>query len=255
MTRLYLHNALFDTGTYPGSYPDTDGELQDGGAGFPGTPAVTYGKEDASSVNRSMNKTKGSSQVTMSWTSTATTATQMNYITKFISPPLQGHSSIDANQWRGHFSYAESNLSANVTFVAGVLYIWRPSTNALVGFIEDYTGLHTTGEPSAASTQKLFQGDFTAGSQPQVTGVANGDVIVLEIYSRHQQSAASAYTISMYIDGATEYTDANNTTVTDFAAYIETPQSLSFSGETITGTSDYKDVLRQRPQQLITNSI
>lgn len=228
-TRLYFHNAAFDTATYPGSYPDTNGELQDGGAAFPGTPSVTYGKEDASSVHRSMNKTKGSSQTTMSWSSSASTLTQMNYITKFISEPLSGITTIDDNQWTGLMAYSESNLSANVTFMAGVLYVWRPSTNSLVGHIEDYTGLHTTGEPSGANTEKLFKGNFTAGTSAEVTGVQDGDVIILEIYSRHQQSSATAYTIGFYFDGTNEHaSDPNNTTVSDVASYIETPQDLTF---------------------------
>ena len=254
-TRLYLHNDLFDTVVYPGSYPDAAGDFNQTGS-FPGTPSVTYNKEDAVTVHRSMSKTKGNTFANITWTTTNSSLTQMNYITHYISEPLKGVTQIDANTWNMNTANMESNASANILFIVGTLFVWRPSTNATVGVIEDYTGFTPSLEPSGVNTYHKNQGDFTSGISEQVTGVQDGDVLVLVVYSRHQQSAATAYTAGYQIDGTDEAgAAAQNASVSDFASYIETPQNLGFVTDFVVATSDYKDILKQRPQTLITNSI
>lgn len=239
-TKLYLHNALFDTDTYPGSYPDSTGDLQESG-GFPGTPTPDYNQEDAVTVNRSMSKTKGSSSVNMEWSTNSTSLTQMNYITKFISDPLKDVTTINANQWKGNFAelISSGNVSYNsVHFIGGACYVWRPSTNALVGVIEDWAAFSNIAEPNATNVYKKMAVDWTNGTSNQVTGIQDDDVIVLSCYSRHQQSNSSSYTVGIQIDGTDEWDgSATNTTVSDFAAYIETPQDLTFVTDTPVGPS------------------
>ena len=260
-TRLYFHNATFDTGTYPGSYPannraddgtGTDPKVQGGFSprnyGFTGT--------DATSVHRSMNKTKGSSQSSKSCTS-ATSLSRTYYWTKFISEPLSGVSTINANIWRTHKAYAVNSLSSSTMSMNLSLYVWRPSSGGSnIGFVYSYNVFSGSVEPSATGGQRLFAGDMSAAGS-QVTGIANGDVLICEIWLR--QTTTSQVVTTFYYDGPTEYNDGVNLSgANTIASYIETPQDLTFVTDvptTVNATSDYKDVLRQRPQQLITNSI
>lgn len=255
-TRLFLHNALFDTVAFPGSYPDVSGELQ---AVVP-SPAPSYSQSGADTVatHRSMNKTKGISQTSRGVTSQALNgSTQTNYITKFISDPLKNVTTIDAEIWSSMSAKLQTSSSSAYAGAIVALYVWRPSSNSRVGSnIYSWSGEGGFAQPTTINTERLSKGNFTAGTGAQVTGVLDNDVIIFEVYNRKTQSASGPFVDQWYFDGTNEHnSDATQTIVSSVASYIETPQNLSFVTDQITGTSDYKDILKQRPQQLITNSI
>lgn len=225
-TRIYLHAASFDTGSYPGSYPDSTGELQHASpaptpvTGFPGTDAVT--------VHRSMSKTKGSSETSFTITRSGSGGTQNGYITKFISDPLEGITSIDANTWRTMTGKKESSLNANFGGMIFALYVWRPSTNSIVGSpIYSWNGEGGFGEPSGTS-QVLSKGNISiAGGS--VAGVQDDDVLVLEVYLRYTPANTSSYTMNWYFDGTDDHdATSNGAAATNQASYIETDQDLTF---------------------------
>src|SRR5688500_470449 len=252
-TRLYFRSDLFDTVSFPGSYPDISGELQ---AVVP-SPAATFGRTgaDAVTVHRTLKRTKGSSQTSFSVSSLAQTATQTLYVSKFISDPLQGVTSINAETWVWHSAHQESNLSANFSGVIFALYVWRPSTNTIVGSaIHSWQGQAGFAEPASIDTERLGMGNIGVAGD-SVSNVQNGDVIIIELYYRTTQAAATSYTDTWFYNGSTEYNTTNGTVVSDIASYIETPQNLGFVTDVIDATSNYKDILKQRPQTLITNSI
>lgn len=255
-TRLFLHNATFDTGSFPGSYPDTSGELQ-ADIASPSSTSYTQSGADTVATHRSMNKTKGSSQTSRGVTSQAlNNTTQTNYITKFISDPLKNITTIDAEIWATMSAKLQTNSNSNYFGALVALYVWRPDTNSLVGDIKSWSGEGGFAQPTTINTQRLAKGNLTAGTGSQVTGVEDYDVIIYEVYNRKTQSASGPYVDQWYFDGTNEHnSDATQTIVSSVASYIETPQNLTFVTDQIDGTSDYKDILKQRPQQLITNSI
>ena len=67
-------------------------------------------------------------------------------------------------------------------------------------------------------------GTFTGSS---VASVVDGDVIIIEIWFRITQATASTFADTFCYDGPTE-TNNNNTTVSNRASFIETPQTLTF---------------------------
>ncbi len=96
------------------------------------------------------------------------------------------------------------------------LYIWRPSTSSVVGYIYDS---HT------ALGRQLRDNRYGQDTQViKVSGAAvevqTGDVLVLEIWTHHVQSFAFNYTTSVRFDGTT---DAWWNVLSDRASYLDTP--------------------------------
>ena len=75
-----------------------------------------------------------------------------------------------------------------------------------------------------------------------VSGVQDGDVLCFEVWFEITQAGANAYVDTFYYDGTT-VTTADNTTVSNHASFIETPQTLTFGAPstpvdcTVTGKS------------------
>jgi hypothetical protein len=229
-TRLYWHNALFDTTSFPGTYPDANTDTQI----IITNPQPSFAQTgaDAMTVHRSMNKTIGSSQTTKAITRGGTSGTtQSSWICKFISDPLEGITSITAQTWISNLGIAESSLSSNFGGPHFCLYVWRPSTNALVGgqTIYDASGCGAFAEPSATNSERLRKGNFFAGAGRSISGVQDGDVIIMEVFLRKTAATNSSITDTIYYDGATDHSSTtNDTVVSDIASYIETPQDLTF---------------------------
>lgn len=244
-TRLFLHAALFNTVAFPGSYPDSSGEIQVSIV----NPQPTFGRggTDAVTVHRSMDTIKGTDETSFNVVGQAFNGTQMSYVTKFISPPLIGVTQIDAVTWVSATGKLETSLSSNFSGMLICLYVWRPSTNTKVGSnIYNASGEGGFLEPASINTERLGKGNFTAGAGAQVTGVQNGDVLIAEIYVRKSQTVATSYTDNWYYDGTNEHNaTATGSIVTDVASYIETSQNLTFQSAEQTATSTGKQVINK----------
>jgi hypothetical protein len=228
-TRLYFHAANFDTGSYPGNYPDSSGDLQV----VMSNPQPSFGISgaDAVTVHRSMTKTKGSSETSFAIVrSGSASTTQTTYVTKFISDPLKNVSSISSNTWSSQTTKMENNSNSNYGGLLFCIYVWRPSANSKVGSnIYAFAGCGGFDEPTSINTQRLAIGNFAAGAGSSVSGVQDDDVIICEVYHRKTPDASATYTDTTHYDGSTEYNgQSNQTIVTDMAAFIETPQDLEF---------------------------
>lgn len=245
-TRLFLHAALFDTEVYPGQYPDSEADLQYSIT----NPQPTFGRSttDAASVSRSMTIEKGTSETSFVVNGIAFNGTQSSWVTKFISPPLVNVTQINAVTWTSATAKKESSTNSNFGGMLFCLYVWRPSTNSKVGNnIYDASGEGGFAEPASANTQRLGKGNLTyAGGGAQVTGVENGDVLVLEVFLRKSQTVATAYIDTWYYDGTNEHDGTSTgTTITDIASYIQTSQDLTFQSPEQDATSTAKEVINK----------
>lgn len=212
MTKLYFHDA---TSTVSGTLPTTQ-------QGAYTAPNVTV---DAYTVNRSMDTNIGTAQTSKSGSTTLSTKTI--YYTKFVSPTLN-QTSVAANTWNYAFAVLESTAAGNFPVNASgpvyvCIYIWRPSTGAKIATISDGNSSGSFVEPNANSTEKSMFSTFTGSA----VSCAVGDVIIIEVYIASGNSSATGVTCTFYYDGTTE-TNNNNTTVSNHASYIETPETLSF---------------------------
>lgn len=162
---------------------------------------------DGGDFNQSQDMTKdnAAAAVGLTYSTLAQTAQQSAMIARFSSSKLRAQT-ISANTWTVAFTGSVSNANANA-FLAVSLYVYRPSTNAVVGFIRD--SATTLGTAFAGTLQTVT----FAGSA--VTAAAE-DFLVLEAWNVATQAAGKSYTVTF------------NTSVTATPRYVETPQDLSF---------------------------
>ena len=212
---MYFHAAA---STVSGTLPSTEQSV---------LTSTTNG--DAQSVNRSMNTTIGTGQTSILIVSDNTTSNQNFYFTKFVSPPLN-QTNVTAQTWTYNFA-AEEELSSNQFPVSGSsdelyinIYVWRPSTGAKVGTIFDEpTDSGVVNEPPT-NTEEAFQ---TPVDGAAVASAAVGDVIIAEIWFEVSQTSSTSGDNIFYFDGTT-VTTSLDTTVSNHASFLETPQNLTF---------------------------
>lgn len=206
-TRLYLRNTTQPTSL---GYPTTEQST----ALHVGTANNT-----TSTAAYDLSTTKGSAQTSVAWTVLNQTALQSGLRPyRWCTEPLFAQT-ISANTWTFFFKAQESGGQANM-FTAASLYVWRPSTSAVVGYLYDNAAAlgaewSTTAGGSAQSV--TFSGSAVTA--------AEGDIIVFEWWYRMTAVSASAYTGTAYFDGTNETTTGTGNT--SCATYIETPQNLA----------------------------
>jgi len=187
-TRFYFNS---NTAVYPPSTGDKSTAL----------PVGTDGGDFNQSL--SMFTIDGTTSTTYNTTSLAITTQQSFMVARHTSAPLFGQS-ITAQTWTVAFEIAESNAAANA-FFCPVVYVWRPSTSAVVGTVRD--SATTVGvEANGAIQTATFSGSAVT--------CATGDVLVLEAWIIATQGQNKSYTVSWY-------SSASNNQV-----YLETPQNL-----------------------------
>lgn len=239
-TRLYFHESTSGLSNLPTTNQGT---------------VTTFGAQaDAYTVNRTMNRTKGTSPSLKSIDNVSSLARRY-YFTRFVSEPLTAQT-ISANTWTFNIGTYQSNVvlnfpvtGANQTQYACV-YVWRPSTTSVVGFIINGNTNAQWNEYTNGATYNCQNVTFSGSS---VTAQLN-DVICQEMIFQIDPDSSSAYVMYIRYDGSTIVTTPG-TENTDIASFLETPQNLNFITDFVDATSNYKDVLQQSPQQLITNSI
>lgn len=177
----------------------------------------------AQTTNKSMNTTIGTGQVTVSANLSISTTVQTVYVTRFISDVL-GQTSIAANTWTINQAYQRpgNNINWPNNPVQSVIYVWRPSTGAKVSNIIDSSSSPTQSLSGTSMRTKVFT---VSGS---AVTCQTGDVIVFESFTSVSRAISSGSELCVYgFDGTTVQT-ANNTNVTNHAAFIETPENITF---------------------------
>lgn len=220
-TRLFLHaaaNAL--TGTFPTAEQSTT---------FSARYLATGGN-----TLRTMDSITGVSQTTLS-VSTSASATYDIFYGHFCSPTLATTQTIGASAQELILNIGRNTSSAasSATAVGMNLYVWRPSTGALVGTI--YDGLLLPIGSSAGATQRSFKGTISAAAS---VVALSGDVLIIEAWQRMKPASALVRTVTMFYDGTTEVnthsaSSSNHAAFLNFAAdtlvFTQPPASASFA--------------------------
>lgn len=177
-----------------------------------------------------MNTTIGSSQTSKAQV-TVDDLSRQYYFTRFVSEGLN-QPSISANTWTYNFS-AKAQPSAptrgnfpvdgNDKSVRVVCYVWRPGTGK-IGDILDGNSAATVDEPS----DNIEVSHHVTFSGSAVSSIQNGDVIAFEVwFVIDPLGGATPATMTFYYDGTTVNT-TDNSTVSNHASFIETPENLAF---------------------------
>lgn len=203
-TRFYLRNVNATTSPTAGSKSSV----------FP------YGTGNGTTFTNELSllTTIGSSQTSVSKTTLAQTAEQSGTMVSRFSSEALASQTISANTWEFFFKASESNTNANA-FTLQSIYIWRPSTSSVVGYIHE-SGL---GGGSEWGTTAQAQSLSISGSQVVVQDL---DILVHEWWYNSTQGAAKSYTVTGFYNGTDATTIGTGNTST--ATYLETPQNLTF---------------------------
>jgi len=180
-------------------------------------PVDTLGANNASGAEetRSLNAVAGISQTSISKTSDATTSARDNYLGRFASVALQA-GTYGSGSWTIALALSSASLLAN-SFTSCSIYFWRPSTEAVVGFVYD------SDANIGSEWDNTEEGRVASITGANVT-IQDGDVLVIEIWRHAVQAMATAYAQTLYFDGATDPT--NGTQTTDAASYINAPADI-----------------------------
>lgn len=235
-TKLFFHNA---TSTVSGTLPSTNQSSL--------TITLTA---DAVTVNRSMDTNIGTAQVTKTIATNASTSQQNLYYTRFVSLPLAAQT-ISANTWDYNFAAFEdsgtANFPCNLTNSVYVnCYAWRPSTGAKVGSVLAGNSVADFIEPTQTSTEKVMNGTFSGSA---VT-IQDGDVLIMDIIFQITMGNATSRSCRFYYDGTTQNT-TDNTTVSNHASFINTPQNLTFYTAPITMTPNAVVKIHPKPIKVV----
>lgn len=131
-----------------------------------------------------------------------------------------GAQTIAAGTWRLATAVLTSDPLANAFFAASI-YVWRPSTSSVVGYVYDAT--------TELGTE--WRGDFTAESRlislsgNSVTA-ANGDTLIFEIWATAAQGGTGSYTNWMFFDASTATADFSANGQSDLSSWLEAPDTL-----------------------------
>jgi hypothetical protein len=145
----------------------------------------------------------------------AQTARQSGLIARFTSPLLASQS-LSAGTWTSFLEGNESNVNANV-FYGLSIYIWRPSTSSVVGYIYDNTAQLSTELATSSASRTLS----VSGSG--VT-IADGDVLVVEHWYTGAQGKSATYTFN------TNFVDMQFSYSGEVFSYIEAPADIQLQG-------------------------
>lgn len=189
-----------------------------------GKPVMT---EEALQL-RTLSTTIGTGQVSSFITSIAATTFQTALLGIFATNPIANDSiTIGAGSIILNAADATSNATRLLFNTNSVnIYVWRPSTNTLVGYILDAAGFDlSTGAPKAVSTTETVT-HITGILGSPVTAL-EGDILVVEVWSSFTPTVTTSYTGTWYYNGTTENA-TQGSSVANHASYIQFTEDITF---------------------------
>jgi hypothetical protein len=187
-------------------------------------PVGLFNQLGGTSEQKSLSKSKGASQASLTLPSVTSTAHQDGYIGRFSSPALIAQT-IGAGTWTLAVATAESDAKANSYTILSV-YVWRPGTSSVVSYVYDSdTALGVEWGTTEDGQVLTFAG-------AAVTAALN-DYLVLEFWQHAAQAQASTYNQVLYYDGTADVTDA---TTTNAASFLQAPNAITLTTDGNCGT-------------------
>jgi hypothetical protein len=212
-TKLYFHELPT---TNSGNLP-----IGDQAANVPGVTAT------GATTIRTMDTAIGVGQTSVAINTLGSTAIQTALFRMFSSPPLDGAQTVGGGTITLNVADSESNLNGNFAICQLNVYVWRPSTGVIVGTLADNSigavANSIAREPTLASSEQVSTINFSTSA----VSAQDGDVVICEIWSYHQQAMGSAYVATFYFDGTTE-NNTENAVVSNHASYLLLNENLTF---------------------------
>lgn len=208
--KLYLHDATSALSNLPTSEQSTLTTFQQ--------------NVDAQNINRVMDTTIGTSQVSKVINIDDSTTAFNYYVTRFVSPMLAAQV-IPAAIWTYSFAAAESATSVNYPDppLHICFYLWRPGTGKVADIL---IGNSSSGfaEVNATAAERSMMGTFSGAS---VTA-QQGDVLCFEVIFQIDPTSGTSRTATYYYDGTTE-TLSTNGAVSNHASMLLAALNIDFN--------------------------
>jgi hypothetical protein len=193
----------------------------------------TLGANNASAAEQSLALDTAiggaSAGTTHSFNSDATTATRTNFMGRWSTIGLSAQT-FGSGTWTIGFGLNESNTNAD-SLVSISIYVWRPGTSSVVGYVYDSsTDLSTEWATASSSAGRVFT---VSGSN--VTSQLD-DILVVEVFRNTDatgQAMATAYAQIIQFGGSTEPTNGGAAVANDTASYIDSPATINFSSPAV----------------------
>lgn len=189
-----------------------------------GKPVMT---EEALQL-RTLSTTIGTGQVASTIDTLAITTPQTGLLGIFATNPIANESVVvGAGSIVLNCADANTDNTSMAFYPKGVnIYVWRPSTSSIVGYILDAADLDLS-----TASPKTFTSTETV---THITGILGapvpaieGDIIVVEVWTTMTQGMATSYTGTWYYNGTTENT-TQGSAATNHASYIEFTENITF---------------------------
>lgn len=225
---FFLDDVTTLSGTLPGA---SSLEVTAGRAG----PTITATGAATNRVLSQAANSGASGNTLASINTNATTSAQSAWLRRFISDPLAAQTIVIANDLTAAAAVSEGNGASNFVPIYGV-YVWRPSTGALIATLGRADGLTPPGPV-------LAEPGTTLGWQTQINGggvlsqaVLAGDVIVVEVWRQlGAQSMGTSYANTFAYAGALTGSSSNAASLIDFGTALV----FQSSGVTDAGTAAF----------------
>lgn len=171
-------------------------------------------------TDRDLQPAKGTTATSATATTNASVAAQNGCLGRWSSFGLVA-GTYGSGTWSLAVQTSESSISANTFSATASIYFWRPSTSAVVGFVNDADTV--VGVEFGNNVAATRYGQVLSITGSNVT-IAHGDILVIELWTKFTQAAATAFTLTVYYDGTTDVTSTY--ALTDPASFLQSPVDI-----------------------------
>jgi hypothetical protein len=134
-----------------------------------------------------------------------------------------GPQTIPAGDWAIAWAASEGNNSAN-SYLALSIYVWRPSTPGVVGYVYDSTAeLGTEWSTSITSRTATVSGSSVT--------VQNGDVLVIELWQTAAQGVGMTYAQQLEVEAVSSASDITTNGGASTSGWVDAPDELVPKGQ------------------------
>jgi hypothetical protein len=183
---------------------------------------------------RLMNTSIGTAQTNTTLTSASLSTLQQQFCAMFATLPLDSNQTVGGGTMILNTAQNADSAAAAFSVNALNIYVWRPRTGTIVGYVRDSGNASLGGGTGGTGiTVQHITGITTSAVSAQ-----KGDIVVCEIWANSTQSMASPYVCNFYFDGTTVNT-TQGATVTNHASFVELTENLTFSSTPVTFGSTY----------------
>jgi hypothetical protein len=214
-TKLYLRNITnSQTGTFP--------------SGEQSSSTATQTATGANTLRSMIREISAVAQSTLAVASGANLSQQLHFMGFFCSPPLKNAFSFSTSGTITlNAASIKGNNSANWCVNALSVYVWRPGTGSLVGYLRDAAGVSNGAAINPGTTQAVDHNanlPITSAVSAQIN-----DVIICEVWAYVAgQSASMSYNNSFCYSGTTENT-TEDAASSNHASFLEFSDDLAFT--------------------------